>query len=90
MNEVRSSTAEFVERKATQVKVITPSGTIEGKYHHPPGVRLSDSLRNAATGERYIMLTDVVVTEHDGKASSAPFVLVASTAVSVILPLEED
>jgi hypothetical protein len=90
MNEMRRSTTEFVERKATQVRIITTAGTLEGLYHHPPGVRLSDSLRNAATGERYVMLTDVTVTEGDGKVSASPFVLVASAAVSVIIPLEED
>lgn len=90
MNDVRNSPAEFVERKATQVRVITPAGALVGNYHHPPGVRLSDSLRNAATGERYMMLTDVEITEGDGMKTAAPFVLVASSAVSVIFPLEEE
>ena len=89
MNDVRNTPAEFVERQATEVRVITPAGTLQGKYHHPPGVRLSDSLRNAATGERYMMLTDVSVSENNGTTTTAPFVLVASTAVSVIIPLED-
>ena len=49
MNELRPAGAppEFVERQTSLIRVFTPSGIVEGQYHHAPGVRLSDSLRNA-------------------------------------------
>ena len=80
---------EFVERASSRVRVFTPAATLEGSHHHPPGVRLSDSLRNQVTGEKYMLLTDVQITAQDGSVSSAGFVLINSQHASVIVPLEE-
>jgi hypothetical protein len=89
MNDTRpASHPEFIERASSRVRVLTPSGVIEGSHHHPPGVRLSDSLRNQVTGERYMLLTDVTIRA-DGQDTSAPFVLVNTQHASVIVPLEE-
>lgn len=75
------------------MRVFTASGVVEGDYAHPPGVRLSDSLRNAATGERYMLLTDVTMhTGSDGigeEAGTAPLVLLNTAHASVIIPLGE-
>ncbi|HEY8172874.1 MAG TPA: hypothetical protein VIH21_07285 [Dehalococcoidia bacterium] len=95
MNDLKPQPAEFLERQATRVRVFTPSGIVEGEYHHPPGVRLSDSLRNAATGERYMLLTEVTLRSIDGSAISAdiataPFILINTQHASAILPLEEE
>jgi hypothetical protein len=85
---------EFAPRTATQVRIFTPSGIVEGKYFHAPGVRLSDSLRNAATAERYMMLTDVTVRSLDGSSDAvpetAPFILISSAHANMIVPLEDD
>ena len=95
MNEVQAAphAADYAEKKATRVRVFTPSGVVEGLYHHPPGVRLSDSLRNSATGERYMMLTDVemrsTTAEPGAIPDSAPFVLISSSHASLIVPLED-
>jgi hypothetical protein len=96
MSELSSAPAatEYIERKKTRLRVFTPSGIIEGDHSHPPGVRLSDSLRNAVTGERYLMLTDVTIRsmagdEIDGSVSSAPFVLINAAHANVLIPLEE-
>jgi len=83
----------YLERTKTRVRVFTASGVLEGDYAHPPGVRLSDSLRNAATGERYMLLTDVTMrTGSDGideEAGTAPLVLLNTAHASVIIPLGE-
>ena len=96
MNELRPAGAppEFVERQSSLIRVFTPSGIVEGQYHHAPGVRLSDSLRNAATSERYIMLTDASLRlvggdDADASVRETPFILIASAHASVIVPLED-
>lgn len=94
MNDLRPA-PEVLERKQTRVRVFTPSGIVEGDYHHPPGVRLSDSLRNAATGERYMLLTDVTVRAADGSdlegtGGTAQFILINTQHCSVIIPLEDE
>jgi hypothetical protein len=80
---------EYVDKVSSRVRVYTPTVIIEGAHHHPPGVRLSDLLRNQATGEKYMLLTDAVLTAPDGGQSTAGFVLINTTHASVILPLEE-
>jgi hypothetical protein len=80
--------AEFVAKASSRVRIYTPSGVLEGLHHHPPGVRLSDSLRNQATGERYMLLTEVSITHLDGSFSPAEFVLVNTQHASVIVPLD--
>ncbi len=95
MNDVHATGAtELLPREATRVRVFTPSGIVEGEYHHPPGIRLSDSLRNAATGERYLLLTDVSIRsatggELPGDVSSAAFILINTQHASVIVPIGE-
>ncbi|HYM15087.1 MAG TPA: hypothetical protein VEZ14_05970 [Dehalococcoidia bacterium] len=63
MNDLRTTptSPEHFERARTRVRIFTASGLVEGDYSHAPGVRLSDSLRNAATNERYMLLTDVTI-----------------------------
>jgi len=86
MNETRP---EFVEKVSSRVRVYTPTVIIEGSHHHPPGIRLSDLLRNQATGEKYMLLTDAVLTAPDGSESTAGYVLINTAHASVILPIEE-
>ncbi len=97
MNDLRPApgSPEYMERKTTRVRVFTPSGIAEGEYHHPPGVRLSDSLRNAATGERFMLLTNVTIRATDGgelqgEGSTATFILINTQHCSVIIPLEDE
>jgi hypothetical protein len=85
---------EFVQRSHTRVRVFTPSAILEGDHHHAPGVRLSDALRNAVTGERYLLLTNVAIRTADGggvsdDVATAPFVLISAQHASVIIPLED-
>ena len=85
---------KLVQNRAALV-ACTPSGIVEGQYHHAPGVRLSDSLRNAATSERYIMLTDASLRlvggdDVDASVRETPFILIASAHASVIVPLEDE
>ena len=80
--------AEFVARASSRVRIYTTSGVLEGLHHHPPGVRLSDSLRNAATGERYLLLTEVSITHLDGTVSPSECVLVNTQHASVIIALD--
>jgi hypothetical protein len=96
MNDLKPQPApgEYMEKEATRVRVFTPSGIVEGEYHHPRGVRLSDSLRNAATGERYMLLTDVTIRASDGSSiaadiSTAPFILINTQHASALIPLDE-
>jgi hypothetical protein len=89
MNQTQMGRPEFVDKVSSRVRVYTPTVTIEGSHHHPPGVRLSDLLRNQATGEKYMLLTDARLTTPDGAESTAAFVLINTAHAAVILPLEE-
>lgn len=95
MNDLRTTptSPEHFERARTRVRIFTASGLVEGDYSHAPGVRLSDSLRNAATNERYMLLTDVTIAgthaAADDAAARAPFVLLNAAHASVIIPLED-
>ena len=80
---------EHIEKTSSRVRVYTPSGVIEGSHHHPPGIRVSDMLRNQASTEKYMLLTDVRIQHLDGSVADAPFVLVSSQQAGVIVPLEE-
>lgn len=95
MNEPQQpSSPEYVQRSKTRVRIFTPSGVLEGDYAHPPGVRLSDSLRNIATAERYMLLTDVTMrtgnADMDAAAATAPFVLLNTQHANVIIPLGDE
>jgi hypothetical protein len=84
--------ADYFEKSHTRVRVFTAAGLIEGDYSHAHGVRLSDSLRNAAGNERYMLLTDVSIRtgrEELDDARHAPFVLLNTAHASVIIPLDE-
>ncbi len=85
---ITAASAEFVAKESSRVRIYTPSGVLDGSHHHPYGVRLSDSLRNQATGEKYMLLTEVSITHLDGTLSSADYVLVNTQHASVIVPLE--
>jgi sulfur transfer complex TusBCD TusB component (DsrH family) len=70
------------------------AGILEGSHTHPAGVRLSDSLRNAASTERYLLLSDVVLHALDGseahsELSRASFMLVNTAHAHAIVPLDE-
>lgn len=90
-----ASSAEYVEKAKTRLRVITPSGIVEGDYSHAPGVRLSDALRNAASNERYVLLTEVTIrplapgAEATGGEESASFVLLSTGHASLMIPLDE-
>ncbi len=85
---------DSIQRVTTRVRILMDGSMIEGDHAHPAGVRLSDSLRNAASGERYMLLTDVTVRQLDGSAAhdelaTAPFVLVNTAHAQAIIPLEQ-
>ena len=80
---------EFVEKVSSRIRVYTPTVVIEGSHHHPPGVRLSDLLRNQATGEKYMLLTGATLIAPDGGQSQAEYVLINTAHASVILTLDE-
>ncbi len=92
MNEPQSTA--YAERVKTRARILTSSGSLEGDYAHLPGVHLSDSLRNAATSDRYMLLTDVTMrtssTESDGATSTARFILLNTQHANVIIPLGEE
>ncbi len=96
MNDTQAPTSrpDYADRQATVIRIFTPAGIVEGKFHHAPGVRLSDYLRNAAGSERYLMLTDVTVRALDGAADAiperAPFILISSAHANMIVPLEAE
>ncbi len=86
MNDTRP---EFIDKVSSRIRVYTPTVIIEGAHHHPPGVRLSDLLRNQASGEKYMLLTAAILTAPDGSTSQAEYVLINTTHASVILTLDE-
>jgi hypothetical protein len=88
-----AAATDYLEKSHTRVRVFTEAGLIEGDYAHANGVRLSDSLRNAAGSERYMLLTDVTIktgrSDIDSDSTRAPFVLLNTAHASVIIPLGE-
>jgi hypothetical protein len=87
--------ADLLERKRTRVRIFTPSGIVEGDFHHPPASRLSDYLRNASNNERYVLLTSATIrsttgTDIDGTVSTAPFILISTAHAMMFVPLEAE
>jgi|CXWL01.1.fsa_nt_gi hypothetical protein len=87
-------TLDALDRKTTRVRVLMNAGILEGDHPHPPGVQLSESLRNAASHERYLLLTNVTIHHLDGTAAHgdlarAPFVLINTAQTHAIIPLED-
>jgi hypothetical protein len=84
---------EYVQKKASRMRALTPVGVIEGLFHHAPGARLSDALRNLSREERYLALTDLTVRPlGDPEVESverAEFGLLSLEHVAIIVPLEE-
>lgn len=80
---------EHIGKTSSRVRVYTPSGIIEGSHHHPDGVRVSDMLRNQASSEKYLLLTEASITHADGSSLSMPFVLIGSSHASILVPLDE-
>jgi hypothetical protein len=85
---------DTIQQTTTHIRILTPHGILEGEHAHPAGVRLSDSLRNAASHERYLMLTNVTLRQLDGSPAHddlacAPFVLVNAAHAQAIIPLGE-
>ncbi len=77
--------------ESTRVLVCTASGNFEGNFHHPPGVRLSDAIRNSFAADRHLLLTDVILQSDDPlnePVSRAPFILINGAHANVIIPLE--
>jgi hypothetical protein len=97
MSETETATMvpDYLMRKTTRVRIFTSWGVVEGGYATPPGVLLSNALRNASSSERYLILTDATFrtfagTEMDPDVAAAPFVLVNPAQASAIIPLEAD
>ena len=85
---------DTIQQTMTRVRIVTAGGILEGNHSHPAGVRLSDSLRNSSSSERYLVLTDVTLRQLDGTLAhedlaSAPFVLVNTAHTQAIIPLEQ-
>lgn len=86
---------DYLTRQTTRVRIFTGWGIVEGEYAHPPGVLLSNALRNAGAAERYLILTAATFrtfngTEIDPDAAMAPFVLVNPAQASAIIPLNAE
>lgn len=97
MNELDTATIlpDYLQRQTTRVRIFTTWGIVEGDYAHPPGVLLSNSLRNAGASARYLILTNATMRALDGSemdpdAAYAPFVLVNPAQASAIVPLEAE
>lgn len=77
------------DRQVTRVLVITASGIFEGDFRHLRGDRISDAIRTAAG---YILLTDVriqLTIDVKEAATSARFLLINSSHIDVIVPLDQ-
>jgi hypothetical protein len=85
---------DAIQKTKTRVRILTGAGIIEGDQAHPAGIRLSEFLRNAASHEKYLLLTSVTVRQLDGVAahddlSHAEFILVNTAHAHAIIPLGE-
>lgn len=99
MSETETETAtmlpDYLQRTTTRVRIFTTWGVVEGGYATPPGVLLSNALRNASSSERYLVLTGATFRTFDGAeldadAATAPFVLINPGQASAIVPLETE
>jgi hypothetical protein len=87
-----SGPPEHDAREATRVLVCTATGNFEGNFHHAPGVRLSDAIRNSFAADHHVLLTDVVMEKNNpisASVSRAPFVLINDRHANVIVPIDE-
>ena len=69
--------------------VFTPSGVFDGHFRHHSGDRFSDAVR---ASEGYILLTDVhiqLATDVELAVSETPFLLINTSHIDVILPVEQ-
>ena len=85
---------DTIQTAKTRVRILTGAGIIEGDQSHPAGIRLSEFLRNAASHERFLLLTNVTVRQLDGASAhddlaSAEFILVNTAHAHAIVPLGE-
>ena len=77
------------DRSESRVIVFTPSGVFEGDFRHLPGDPLSDAIRSS---EGYILLTEVSIqltTDIELAVQDAPFLLINTRHIDVILPKEQ-
>ena len=80
---------DSMDRQVTRVAVITTSGAFEGDFSYHRGDRISDAIR---TSEGYILLTDVriqLTIDVPLTATNAPFLLINSAHIDVIVPLDQ-
>jgi hypothetical protein len=95
MNDTRplAEAPDYLQRQKTRVRIVTPSGVVEGDHSHPPGVRLSDSLRNASSSERFLVLGNATMRSLAGEelplTEASSFVMVNTAHTSIIIPLDE-
>ena len=80
---------DYVERSKNRLVVYSAEGPIEGTFHHTRGTRLSDALQKACTSEPFLMLTDARSIS-DNVISSAPFVLIRTSNIRLVVPLDRD
>lgn len=84
---------EYVAKQVSRMRAFTPVGVIEGCFHHAPGGRLSDVLRNLSRGERYLVLTDLAVRplgSPDGEpVERAALGLLNLEQAALIVPIED-
>jgi hypothetical protein len=82
--------ADAPDRQVTRVVVITSSGVFEGDFRYHYGDRINDAIR---TSEGYILLTDVqiqlTVNVTGATTISAPFILINTTHIDVIVPKDQ-
>ena len=77
------------ERSESRVIVFTSSGVFEGDFRHLLDDRLSDAIRSS---QGYILLTDVSIqltTDVELAVQDAPFLLINTTHIDVVLPKEQ-
>ena len=80
---------DSIDRQVTRVVGITASGAFEGDFGYHRGDRISDAIR---TSEGYILLTAVriqLTIDVPQAATNAPFLLVNSAHIDVIVPLDQ-
>ncbi len=79
---------DAMDREVTRVVVITASGVFEGDFSHHRDDRISDAIR---TSDGYILLTDVriqLAIDVPETATSAPFLLINTAPIDVVVPLD--
>ncbi len=89
--EARGMLYKKVKTKPIRVKVILSDGTkVEGCFHQPPSLRLTDTLNRHTTDNPFLAVTDAHITLANGEYLQYKFFSLNRAMIVCCFPLEDE